>query len=113
MCDVYKNSFVYIAGLLAPDIGGLNHLRESLTIDPCRVLCRVLGRSREAVVYDRQRREHTENAELFRRAWVYQERLLSRHTIVFAADQVYWDCLSCFASEVISFPVSGLNLTTF
>jgi hypothetical protein len=33
-----------------------------------------------------------ENAELNKRAWVLQERLLSRRTLHFSANQAYWEC---------------------
>lgn len=35
------------------------------------------------------------------RAWVYQERLLSRHNLHFARDQLFWECRSGFAGEDI------------
>jgi len=36
---------------------------------------------------------------LLSRAWVYQERRLSKRTIHFGKHQVYWECQTCFASE--------------
>jgi hypothetical protein len=42
-----------------------------------------------------------ENAELNKRAWVLQERALSRCTIHFAATQTYWECGSVIGCETI------------
>jgi len=36
---------------------------------------------------------------LARRAWVYQERLLSRRNLHFTQDQLFWECRSGFAGE--------------
>ncbi|KAF2182390.1 HET-domain-containing protein [Zopfia rhizophila CBS 207.26] len=47
------------------------------------------------------------NAPLNRRAWVTQERYLSRRTIHFAADQVFWECECRNACE--TFPASLPN----
>ncbi|KAK5676825.1 hypothetical protein LTS10_010589 [Elasticomyces elasticus] len=36
---------------------------------------------------------------LNRRGWVFQERLLSRRVIHFAASEVYWECQECFVGQ--------------
>ncbi|KAN0102629.1 Heterokaryon incompatibility protein (HET) domain containing protein [Hyaloscypha variabilis] len=40
-----------------------------------------------------------ERSPLLRRAWVFQEMMLSRRTIHFAEEQLYWSCGTCRASE--------------
>ncbi|KAJ4258097.1 hypothetical protein NW762_008237 [Fusarium torreyae] len=42
---------------------------------------------------------------LLRRAWVFQERLLSRGTVFFAHDMLYWECGELYASEL--YPKGG------
>lgn len=42
---------------------------------------------------------YVSNAPLNRRAWTLQEVILSRRTIIFAEDQLYWLCSSLFDSE--------------
>lgn len=37
---------------------------------------------------------------IFRRAWIFQERLLSPRTVYFASDQIYWECAELCASEL-------------
>lgn len=37
---------------------------------------------------------------IFRRAWIFQERLLSSRTVYFASDQIYWECAEVRASEL-------------
>lgn len=42
---------------------------------------------------------------LLKRAWVFQERLLSARTVYFAIDQLYWECGELYASEL--YPYGG------
>lgn len=39
------------------------------------------------------------DSPLLKRAWVFQERLLSPRTLYFAEDQLYWECGELYASE--------------
>ncbi|KAF5602677.1 uncharacterized protein FSUBG_7552 [Fusarium subglutinans] len=45
------------------------------------------------------------NSPLLRRAWVFQERLLSRRTVYFAHDMLYWECGELYASKL--YPEGG------
>ncbi|KAG9495750.1 hypothetical protein J7337_012308 [Fusarium musae] len=45
------------------------------------------------------------NSPLLKRAWVFQERLLSRGTVYFAHDMLYWECGELYASEL--YPQGG------
>ncbi|KAG5803847.1 hypothetical protein H9Q74_010560 [Fusarium xylarioides] len=45
------------------------------------------------------------NSPLLKRAWVFQERLLSRGTAYFAHDMLYWECGELYASEL--YPEGG------
>ncbi|CVK95028.1 related to tol protein [Fusarium mangiferae] len=45
------------------------------------------------------------NSPLLKRAWVFQERLLSRGAVYFAHDMLYWECGELYASEL--YPTGG------
>jgi len=69
-------------------------------IRPCMVEAGFEGLPREThVLLDETRNQGIESAPLNRRAWVQQERLLSRRTLHFAKAQVMWECRSLLASE--------------
>ena len=62
--------------------------------------CTEIEASRYVVVTEPQAFEtELECAPLHRRAWVFQERLLSRRVLSFAKDQLSWECVSQSASE--------------
>lgn len=39
-----------------------------------------------------ERRECIDDARIYSRGWVFQERMLARRVLHFASDQVYWEC---------------------
>ncbi|KAF2683898.1 HET-domain-containing protein [Lentithecium fluviatile CBS 122367] len=43
--------------------------------------------------------KYIERSPLNQRGWVFQERLLSKRTLHFAENQIFWECNSLFASE--------------
>ncbi|KAH8757865.1 heterokaryon incompatibility protein-domain-containing protein [Diaporthe sp. PMI_573] len=49
--------------------------------------------------------EDVEKGELSRRGWIFQERALSRRTIHFIGDHIYWECEACIWSEVADYRV--------
>lgn len=52
-----------------------------------------------------------DDAPLNRRAWVVQERQISKRILHFAADQIYWDCYQSQIGEAFSHRPSGGRLT--
>ncbi|PMD17112.1 HET-domain-containing protein, partial [Hyaloscypha hepaticicola] len=48
-----------------------------------------LRKDLDSAIYDHKQLDWT---HLAGRAWVYQERLLSRHNLHFARDQLFWEC---------------------
>lgn len=43
------------------------------------------------------------------RAWTYQEGVLSRRRLIFTDEQVYFECSSMYACEVLNLPLSNLH----
>ncbi|KIW95282.1 uncharacterized protein Z519_03866 [Cladophialophora bantiana CBS 173.52] len=102
MASIYANACINIAATASPNgDGGLFLARNEYLANPCIVKAKwnelLAG---EYVIYDRYAWYFgIERSVLSRRAWVLQERLLSRRTIHFAADQVSWECARVRANE--------------
>jgi hypothetical protein len=90
MGDIYNSAYFTIAATRAEgsEEGFLQHRgpRQCVTIRPegetPYYVCDMIDNFRDDV----------ENATLNQRGWVLQERALSRRTIHFAANQIYWEC---------------------
>lgn len=105
MDTVYLGSTVTIAATAsASHEGGCNTKREPLTYLPCRVsgtahsgiyVCRSLL-SRKVIAIQEQ---FIEKAPLNTRAWVLQERILSRRLLHFTENTLYWDCSAPQATD--------------
>ncbi|KAI1878449.1 uncharacterized protein JN550_000631 [Neoarthrinium moseri] len=104
MHQVYRNSFCNLAAADSGDsTGGLYRSRNSEDLIP-----QILETSESSVfgkrswvfvpsdIWDDQLLEQS----LYRRGWVFQERMLSPRMIHFTANQVFWDCASMSACEV-------------
>ena len=108
MLHVYEHAAVNVAATRSADSdGGLfAERRPSATgsglirIDSAET--GLQGRFRLVHVHDFERQ--ADRARLNSRAWVLQERVLSRRIIHYAQDQVYWDCAGLTASESIPAP---------
>ena len=102
MAFVYEGAYCTIAATAAADgAKGLFVGREcpSLIQLPC-----CSGDVESGFMYLGASRSHTAVNELLqgplnKRGWVLQERLFSRRTIHFAADQIYWECDKLFIGE--------------
>jgi hypothetical protein len=49
--------------------------------------------------YDTRYEDEVENGPLSKRAWVFQEQMLSRRIIYYAQSQLFWECEHCRLSE--------------
>jgi Heterokaryon incompatibility protein (HET) len=120
MRDIYSNSCLTIAATASTDgSGGLFSPRDTgiampfhaitkwSTFDPGMYICSLRY---DGGLYDRS----VNVAPLNQRAWVLQERLLSRCVLHFAENQIYWQCATLTASEInpqgIRMGGSGKNL---
>lgn len=114
MAAVYANAVVTIAATAAKDSSEGLFLPRMKTTEPrvdisydCkenRGRGRSLGTGTMTIchcfnAYDANAHESIDRAPLNQRAWVLQERLLSRRTLHFATHQMYWECDGVFASE--------------
>ncbi|EGZ76207.1 HET-domain-containing protein [Neurospora tetrasperma FGSC 2509] len=102
MQHVYRNSFLNLAAGASPDSsGGLYYRRDRLSVRPWFVQL-----EDDRYLLAAYKSEHTDpeitELILYTRGWVLQEQLLARRTLVFGKKELYWECLTCQASE--SFP---------
>ncbi|PQE07145.1 heterokaryon incompatibility protein [Rutstroemia sp. NJR-2017a BVV2] len=104
MASVYGNSTCNIAALGKDSHAGCFHDRNPLSYSPCRILS-----SEQGDVYFSTYRSGTFNdnsirlikdAPLFKRAWVFQERMLAPRNIYFGGSQIHWDCIQGSACEI-------------
>ena len=102
MAAIYENALCTIAAAGATDAhGGCFAARDPLRITKCRtgehskngsfIVVSASGSASPEAVIGRSR--------LVSRAWVLQERLLSKRMIHFGAQAMYWTCLQGMASE--------------
>jgi hypothetical protein len=108
MAQIYAGAWLDIAATRARDAyGGLYSLRELRDLMPL-VLIRLHfdwhyhdSWRPNYVLFDNQIWDsHVDNSDLMHRAWVQQEQLLSRRTIHFTKNQVFWRCRQLQACEV-------------
>jgi hypothetical protein len=60
----------------------------------------VTGKSdRKTFAYDNRYEDEVANGPLSKRAWVFQEQMLSRRIIYYAQSQLFWECEHCRLSE--------------
>jgi hypothetical protein len=97
---VYGNSQVNLAATAStgPE-GGLFRERHPVVVDGCRGIFPG-GRKLEHICTPKNSWFYTlERADLNRRGWVLQERLLAPRTLHFTATQIFWECRESLASE--------------
>ena len=102
MKDVYKNALLTIAATGAEDSTvGLYFKREVDLLLPVFIDISWVGLYQGMYkAYDRSLwEENVDRSPLNKRAWVVQERLLSRRTVHFGRDQVAWECQQLQACE--------------
>lgn len=101
MAQVYSNGYVNISATTASDgSGGLNISREGMNPEPERLF---LDLGEGNITYRLESNsfwaEQVVNTPLNYRAWVVQERLLSRRNLHFGLNQLFWECNTISACE--------------
>src|ERR1700712_4686371 len=103
MADIYSNAFLTIAATASPDsqTGCLFRREQHQAItftyaplsDPAAIGHIFVNASQKFLI------DPLRKYPLNRRAWAFQERLLSRRILHFAPEQLFWDCQHSFLSE--------------
>ena len=102
MADIYANSYLTIAATASSDDhGGLFKPLHPLATFPMDFSVPKKGLVRAAKVRAQYQlheldlwNKYVNEAPLYQRAWVFQERLLSSRVLHFAENQLYWQCRS-------------------
>jgi hypothetical protein len=111
MQHVYRNAVLTIAALAgAGDHAGLFHDRDTASVTPTRVKIDHFGDGRLSVYRHTEERggwwsswTFGSGSSLTKRAWCYQERLLSPRSLYFGSDHLFWECrerLACEANPI-------------
>ncbi|TGO63510.1 hypothetical protein BELL_1074g00020 [Botrytis elliptica] len=99
MCDVYSNSYCNICATAARD-GSERMFRDREPLQVQQGWFKTTSDEENHCVIDEDEWENeVENGKLSSRAWVCQERLLSRRNLHFGSRQLFWECLDHEASE--------------
>ncbi|KAH7309731.1 heterokaryon incompatibility protein-domain-containing protein [Stachybotrys elegans] len=109
MASIFENACLNLAATSAPHSeGGLFGLDADIAAKQLQHHPQIYVRHRKRVSeFPRTYRQFSSTRDeksrsefpLLNRAWVYQERRLSRRTIHFTRQQVFWECNSRFISE--------------
>jgi Heterokaryon incompatibility protein (HET) len=101
MDKVYSNTYCTIAAAASRDgDGGLIFKPDTPAATPCKILCTWdPNQPTSFLCYDDTPWIDVEFGPLYSRAWVLQERLLSPCMLLFAGEQVYWECSELIASD--------------
>ncbi|KAH7154483.1 heterokaryon incompatibility protein-domain-containing protein [Fusarium sp. MPI-SDFR-AT-0072] len=109
MAKVYSYSAITLAAAAASDAhGGLFRERNPAGINGAKVNLKWPSNELEGEFYlvsTDPWEKAVAQSPLLKRAWVFQERLLSRGTVYFAHDMLYWECGELYASEL--YPEGG------
>jgi hypothetical protein len=108
MDEIYSNSSLNISSTAAASGSeGLFYKRFPFSVEPCRRPIKVFGSgsqmSGELITYTDRWSDQVNHGLVNKRAWVFQERILSPRIIHFARDQVFWECASLRAADASSF----------
>jgi hypothetical protein len=109
MAKVYTYSAITLAAAASSDAhGGLFRDRQPTGINGTRVDLKwptIDFEGEVLIVPTDPWLKAVAKSPLLKRAWVFQERLLSRGTVYFAHDMLYWECGELYASEL--YPEGG------
>ena len=122
MAEVYSNSFLNLAASTSTDgSGGLFSTRAKPSVMPwtTEIDLQITNGSYKSgssfkgsyLVNYNFFQSLIDTAPLYKRAWVFQERILAPKTIHFAEDQMFWECPYLVASEVQPNGMSGLPVS--
>jgi hypothetical protein len=102
MSEVYRNAFCNIAATGAIDsTEGLFFERDLNDFLPCKVISSSDTEAEPLYALDPDMwRHHVTQAPLIQRAWVVQERLLSKRVVHFGRHQIMWECREKEACEI-------------
>lgn len=107
--EVYSNSALNISAVEGRIHEGLVFDRKPLSMNPCRSVVRVPTTQRDVCLQafpDKWSLRPSEGP-LNQRGWVFQERTLAPRIVHFTTNQVFWECHSLEASEVLPRGVPG------
>ena len=96
MANVFSNAHVTLAATASQDSeGGCLFDRE-----PAKYVVTSADASKAVYIrYPAEERKSLLQSPLYQRGWVLQEMVLSRRTVHFAQDQLFWHCCSRLTSE--------------
>ncbi|OAA70003.1 Heterokaryon incompatibility [Akanthomyces lecanii RCEF 1005] len=103
MDEIYFNSMLNISATEGQSSEGLVFSRKLLRMNPCRSTVQI-PESQECLdltAFPERWFLRPGEAPLNNRGWVFQERTLAPRIVHFAKDQVFWECHSLLASEVL------------
>lgn len=99
MCDVYSNSYCNICATAARD-GNERIFRDREPLQAQQAWFQTfLNKNKHCLIDVDAWEKEVVNDILSSRAWVCQERLLSRRNLHFGSRQLFWECLDHEASE--------------
>lgn len=108
MSRVYSQAYINLAAAASTYVyGGLFRERNPFSLSPFDLKVKWPGFLERSVccVPEDPWVSAIDGSPLLKRAWTFQERLLSARTVYFAKDQLYWECGELCASEIC--PVGG------
>ncbi|PQE21273.1 heterokaryon incompatibility protein [Rutstroemia sp. NJR-2017a WRK4] len=104
MASVYGNSTCNIAALGKDSHAGCFRDRNPLSHSLCRILSSDWGdiyfSTDKSGIFDNNYMRLINGSPLFKRAWVFQERILAQRTIYFGDSQIHWECGRGSACEI-------------
>ncbi|EMD65158.1 hypothetical protein COCSADRAFT_181104 [Bipolaris sorokiniana ND90Pr] len=106
MEQVYRSSFCNIAAADSADgAGGLFRQREARDVVPATLdlddVSHILGKRRWVVIRGDLWDQGLLEKPLYKRGWVYQERMLAPRILHFSKHQIFWDCTEMSACETL------------
>jgi hypothetical protein len=113
MASIYGNSTCNIAALGKDSHAGCFRDRNPLSYSPCRIFSNEHGD-----IYFHTDSEFNDNfvnrikdAPLFKRAWIFQERILAQRNIYYGDSQIHWECSQGSACEIAPTIISSKEIT--
>jgi hypothetical protein len=109
MDQIYLNYTLNISATEARSREGLVFDRDILSTSPCRATVRVLETKVDVHLQAFPNKWFLRRSEgpLNKRGWVFQERTLAPRIVHFTKNQVFWECHSHEASEILPQGVPG------